>query len=126
MARAARPLLGEHDFLPFARPRQGASTVRTLSRLAVVREPEGTVRVDAAADAFCHHQVRFLAGALLAVGDGRRPEGWPAHVLAAGARDPRVELAPAHGLVLEEVRYPPAADLADHARAARRLRGTAR
>jgi tRNA pseudouridine38-40 synthase len=122
MGRAARPLLGEHDFLPFARPRPGATTVRTLTRLDVSREPGGVVRLDAEADAFCHHQVRFLAGALLAVGDGRRAVDWPSQVLAAGVRDPRVELAPAHGLVLEDVRYPPDGELAARVAAARQVR----
>ena len=64
------------------------------------------------ADAFCHNMVRALVGALLAVGDGRRPPGWPAEVLAAGVRDPAVHVAAPHGLCLEEVRYPPDAELA--------------
>ena len=37
------------------------------------------------ADAFCHNMVRALAGALLRVGDGSKPPGWPAQVLTAAA-----------------------------------------
>ena len=37
---------------------------------------------------------------------------WPAQVLAAGERDPRAGVVPAHGLVLEEVLYPPDEELA--------------
>jgi tRNA pseudouridine38-40 synthase len=58
--------------------------------------------------------VRALVGCLLPVGDGRRPAAWAAEVLTAGARDPAVSVAHAHGLTLEEVAYP-----ADHELAAR-------
>ena len=58
------------------------------------------------ADAFCHNMVRALVGALLAVGEGRQPAGWPAEVLAAAVRDPAVRVVPPHGLCLEEVGYP--------------------
>ena len=125
MARAAAPLVGEHDWLPFCRPREGASTVRTLLRLDWSRRPDGVLVADVEADAFCHHMVRSLVGASLAVGEGRRDEGWPARVLAAGVRDPAVPVVPPHGLVLEEVVYPPDAELAAQARRARVHRGTA-
>jgi len=66
--------------------------------------------------------VRALTGALLAVGDGRKPPGWPAAVLAARVRDPGVHVAPAHALCLEEVRYPAPGELAARAAATRRVR----
>jgi tRNA pseudouridine38-40 synthase len=74
------------------------------------------------ADAFCHHMVRSLVGALLTVGEGRRPIPWPAEVLAGGVRDAAVTVVPPHGLTLEEVAYPPDDELAaraDEARASR-------
>lgn len=112
---AAAALLGEHDFAAFCRRREGATTVRTLHRLSWSREPGGLVVADVEADAFCHSMVRALVGALLAVGDGRRPVEWPGRVLAAGVRDSAVTVAPALGLTLEEVRYPADADLAGRA-----------
>jgi tRNA pseudouridine38-40 synthase len=75
------------------------------------------------ADAFCHNMVRALVGALLAVGDGRRPVAWLAALLAAGVRDPAVTVAPPHPLCLEEVGYPPDDDLAARASLTRRRRG---
>ena len=45
---------------------------------------------------------------------GARSRG-PAEVLAAGQRDSAVTVAPAHGLTLEEVGYPPDAELAARA-----------
>jgi tRNA pseudouridine38-40 synthase len=74
------------------------------------------------ADAFCHHMVRALVGALLAVGEGRRPVGWPSGVLAAAVRDPAVRVVAPHGLCLEQVGYPKPAELAARAAQTRRIR----
>jgi tRNA pseudouridine38-40 synthase len=106
MNEAARACLGPHDFAAFCRRREGASTVRELLRLEWTRPASGVAVATVIADAFCHNMVRALAGGLLSVGDGRRPPGWLAEVLAAQVRDPSVIVAPPHGLCLEEVRYP--------------------
>jgi tRNA pseudouridine38-40 synthase len=66
--------------------------------------------------------VRSLVGALLAVGDGRRPPGWPAAQLVRTDRSSEVTVAPAHGLTLVEVGYPPDGELAARAAATRRRR----
>jgi len=122
MNEAARACLGEHDFAAFCRRRPGATTVRALIRLDWRRDGDGVAVATVVADAFCHNMVRSLVGALLAVGEGRRPPGWPAAVLAAAVRDPAVRVLPPHGLCLEEVGYPPPADLAARAADTRRLR----
>ncbi len=122
MHTAATGLLGEHDFAAYCRPREGASTIRTLLQLDVARDAEAVVVIEAAADAFCHNQVRAMVGALLAVGDGRRPVGWPAEVLAAGVRNSAVTVAPPHGLTLVAVEYPPDDELALQAQRTRRRR----
>jgi tRNA pseudouridine38-40 synthase len=115
MNEAARSCLGEHDFAAFCRRRPGATTVRALRRLDWQRDGDGIAVATVVADAFCHNMVRSLVGALLAVGEGRRPPGWPAAVLAAAVRDPAVRVMPPHGLCLEEVGYPTAGDLAARA-----------
>lgn len=74
------------------------------------------------ADAFCHSMVRALVGAVLPVGEGRKPVDWPALVLTSRTRDPHVAVVPPHGLVLEEVGYPPDQALAARAREARAVR----
>jgi tRNA pseudouridine38-40 synthase len=122
MTAASGPLLGEHDFAAFCRRRAGATTIRTLVELSWERAEGGLVVASVVADAFCHSMVRALVGALLAVGDGRRGADWPAALLAARVRDPAVVVAPAHGLTLEEVTYPPDSELAQRARSARRRR----
>jgi tRNA pseudouridine38-40 synthase len=122
MDAASRALVGLHDFAAFCRRREGATTVRTLLDYGWARDGAGFVVARVVADAFCHSMVRALVGAALAVGDGRRPVGWPADVLAGRVRDPGVGVAPAHGLVLEEVVYPDVAGLAARATQARAVR----
>jgi tRNA pseudouridine38-40 synthase len=122
MNQAALACLGEHDFAAFCRRRQGATTIRALRTLAWRREDDDIAVATVVADAFCHNMVRALVGALLAVGDGRRPPGWPASVLAAAVRDPAVRVMPPHALCLEEVGYPPPGALATRATQTRRLR----
>lgn len=122
MDEAARALVGLHDFAAFCRRREGATTVRTLLEYSWERLEDGTLAGTVVADAFCHSMVRALVGAVLPVGEGRRPAGWPAEIMAAGRRDPAVVVMPAHGLSLEEVVYPPEAELAARAEKARAVR----
>lgn len=122
MNAAAALLVGEHDFAAFCKQREGATTVRRLLRLDWTRDDDDVAVATVEADAFCHNMVRGLVGALLAVGEGRRPIAWPAEVLESRARNSAVMVAPAHGLTLEEVRYPPDAELAARATQTRRLR----
>jgi tRNA pseudouridine38-40 synthase len=64
--------------------------------------------------------VRSLVGVLLLVGDGRRTDAWPSKVLESGIRDSAV--APAHGLTLLGVDYPPDTELAARAEQTRNVR----
>ena len=122
MNEAAQGCLGEHDFAAFCRRREGASTVRTLLRLDWARTGPAVAEATVVADAFCHNMVRALVGAMLKVGEGRRPPGWPAQALAARVRDPAAPVVPPHGLCLVEVGYPADAGLAARAAAARQRR----
>ncbi len=119
---ASRLLLGEHDFAAFCRRREGASTVRALERLEWTRNDPHLLVAHVAADAFCHSMVRSLVGALLAVGDGRHPPGWPAGLLRRTTRGSGVTVAPAHGLTLVGVDYPDDDQLATRAKKTRALR----
>jgi tRNA pseudouridine38-40 synthase len=122
MNEAGLTCLGEHDFAAFCRRREGATTVRELLTLEWERAEPGVATGTVIADAFCHNMVRALTGALLAVGEGSRPVSWLADVLAAGRRDPAVQVAPAHPLCLEEVGYPDDATLAARSAQTRRVR----
>jgi tRNA pseudouridine38-40 synthase len=122
MGRAAALLVGEHDFVAFCRRREGASSVRAIESFDVARV-DGEIALTVQADAFCHSMVRSLVGALIAVGEGRRAEDWPASLLARTARADEVTVAPPHGLTLVAVGYPPDAELAARAVTTRRRRG---
>ena len=107
MRKAATPLLGEHDFAAFCRSRAGATTTRRL-RSVGIRRARGLVEIRLVADAFCWQMVRGIVGHLLLVGEGRRDPSSTADILAAADRSRAGNIAPAHGLVLEAVAYPPA------------------
>ncbi|MEH1012154.1 tRNA pseudouridine(38-40) synthase TruA [Micromonospora sp. CPCC 206060] len=120
---AAAGLVGEHDFVAYCRRKENATTLREVTRLDWRRDPDGILVATVQADAFCQAMVRSLVGAMLVVGDGRRPVGWPAGLLRRQERASEVTVAPAHGLTLVAVGYPD--DPAGYARRAeltRRLR----
>ncbi len=123
---AGQDLLGLRDFAAFCKPREGATTIRTLLDCRAVRrevEPgAGTVEVTVRADAFCHSMVRSLVGALTAVATGGRSPGWLREVRDASTRQSSVLVMPAHGLTLEEVGYPADGELAARAEQARSVR----
>lgn len=124
MAEAGRTLLGLRDFAPFCRPREGATTIRTLLDLSVRRRPDpaGTIECEIRADAFCHSMVRSVVGALVSVGTGQRDAAWLAEVAASAVRHNQVTVLPARGLCLEEVGYPPDDQLEERAARARSVR----
>ncbi len=121
---AADPMPGLHDFAAYCRPRPGATTIRTLQSFTWEREADGVLVAELRADAFCHGMVRSLVGASLAVGSARLPPGRMRELLGADGRTGEFPAAPAHGLTLVEVAYPPDGDLAGQAERARARRGS--
>lgn len=103
---ASAALVGQHDFAAYCRRKAQATTVRAVTALAWRREPDSILVATVEADAFCQAMVRSLVGALLAVGDGRRPVEWPASLLTRTDRASEVVVAPPHGLTLLAVGYP--------------------
>ncbi|WP_406267942.1 tRNA pseudouridine(38-40) synthase TruA [Actinacidiphila glaucinigra] len=122
MNEAARRLLGEHDFAAYCKKREGATTIRTLLELHWERDASGLAVATVRADAFCHNMVRALVGAMLLVGDGHRPAGFPGEVLAGRVRHSAVNVVRPHGLTLEEVGYPADELLGARNREARNMR----
>ncbi len=122
MNEAATLLLGEHDFAAYCKKREGATTIRRLLELHWERDAQGLAVATVRADAFCHNMVRALVGAMLLVGDGHRPVGFPGEVLAGKVRHSAVNVVRPHGLTLEEVGYPADELLAERAVAARNKR----
>ena len=122
MNAEAATVAGRHDFHSFCKPREGATTIRTLEDFRFVRGEDGVLVAHLRADAFCHNMVRALVGAALMVGGGREPQGWLAGRLVEKVRDAKTKLAAPHPLVLEEVAYPEAAELGTRAEQTRAKR----
>lgn len=122
MNEAAQALIGEHDFAAYCKWREGASTIRAIQHLRWERDDLGIAVMTIQADAFCHSMVRSVVGALLPVGDGRKPVAWPGEVLRNASRDSGVTVMPPYPLILEDVGYPPDAELAARQRETRSLR----
>lgn len=107
MQAGARHLVGEHDFSSFrAVACQAKSPVRSVHRLALTSSGR-LLYLDVQANAFLHHMVRNIAGVLISVGRGEQPADWVAEVLAHRDRTRGGITAPADGLYLVGVRYPP-------------------
>ena len=62
---------------------------------------------DVAANRFLHHMVRFVVGTMLEVASGARPRDDFVALLTAATNDEVSPPAPAAGLCLEHVHYPP-------------------
>lgn len=106
MQRASRALVGEHDFTSYrAIGCQAKSPVKTVHHLELIRFGRFIV-LDIRANAFLHHMVRNIAGVLMQIGAGERPESWAAEVLQARDRREGGLTAPAYGLYLVDVTYP--------------------
>jgi len=106
MRQAAAALLGEHDFSSFRSSQcQARHPVRTLHRLDI--EERGPFLVfTLRANAFLHHMVRNLIGALLHIGQGRQPAHWMPALLAARDRRLAAPTFAPDGLYLSAIEYP--------------------
>ncbi len=103
---ASTLLLGNHDFAAFCKYREGATTVRNLMRFKWVRDADGYLIADIAADAFCYSMVRNLVGAVVCVAEGRNSLEWISAMLANKERVPDSLVFVAKGLTLDHVDYP--------------------
>jgi tRNA pseudouridine38-40 synthase len=113
MRAAARLLIGTHDFSAFrAAECQARSPVRILRQLDVQRVGD-FVLLEVTANAFLHHMVRNIAGLLVHVGQGEAPPEFAAEVLVGRDRRRAPATAPAGGLYLWRVEYPPVFGLPD-------------
>ncbi|MFE7843896.1 tRNA pseudouridine(38-40) synthase TruA [Microbacterium sp. NPDC057407] len=106
MDAAARSLIGLHDFAAYCKPREEATTIRTLLEFDWHRADDGVLLANVKADAFCHSMVRALVGACVAVGEGRLDVDDVADIRDARERVPEVKVLAARGLTLTEVGYP--------------------
>ncbi len=104
--KASALLLGNHDFAAFCKFREGSTTIRNLVRFHWIRDQEGYLVADIAADAFCYSMVRNLVGAVVCVAEGRNNLDWISAMLANKERVPDSLVFEARGLTLRHVEYP--------------------
>ncbi|KHK99295.1 pseudouridine synthase [Microbacterium mangrovi] len=106
MDAAARSLTGLHDFAAYCKPRDEATTIRTLLEFDWQRDRDRVLVAHIRADAFCHSMVRALVGACVAVGQGRLEVEDAARLRDEGQRTSAFKVLAARGLTLTEVGYP--------------------
>ena len=124
MREGARHLVGEHDYSSFRSSQcQAASPVRTMTSLDITRRGRFFV-FTLRANAFLHHMVRNIIGALVYVGQGRHPPEWIAQLLVERDRRKAAPTFSPDGLYLTAVGYPdvpelPCTDSSDEVQLAR-------
>jgi tRNA pseudouridine38-40 synthase len=115
MSEAARHVLGEHDFTSFAASDPDSSARESGLEQNCIRSVHESVWTSEAdhwtyrvtGNGFLHHMVRNLVGTLLEVGRGSLPADSIPEILAARSRSAAGPTAPARGLFLVSVKYPP-------------------
>ena len=107
MRKAAKYLIGRHDFKSFQAYdplRAERQTVRTIKKIAIKKEGN-LIHMDVMADGFLYKMVRNIVGTLLAIGSGQVPLGDMPKILKAKNRKSAWNTAPAEGLCLMAVKY---------------------
>ncbi|MEP6503328.1 MAG: tRNA pseudouridine(38-40) synthase TruA [Betaproteobacteria bacterium] len=96
--QAAAALIGEHDFSAFRSSQcQALSPIKQMRRIVIDRIGDYW-RFEFEANAFLHHMVRNLMGALITIGSGNQPPAFIAELLAQRDRALAPPTFPAAGL----------------------------
>ena len=105
MSRAAKALIGKHDWTSFCSASEPSDARVREMRSARVARHRDFVELELVAEGFLRGLARSIAGALAEVGRGKRPPEWVGQVLQARDRRQAARTAPAGGLTLMEVIY---------------------
>jgi len=111
MQQAASHIVGKKDFAAFeatGSPRQ--STIRNVMDVVVRDEvvwDRRKVVIEVEANGFLYNMVRIIAGTLVEVGQGKRTADSIPELIQSTDRTRAGMTAPAHGLYLWQVHYPP-------------------
>ena len=107
MHTAAQALVGEHDFSAFRSVQcQSKTTVRRVERIEVRRQGD-YLWLEITANAYLHHMVRNIVGTLITVQREPDPASVMIRLLKGADRRSAGATAPAAGLYLWRVEYPP-------------------
>ncbi|NYT64959.1 tRNA pseudouridine(38-40) synthase TruA [Alcaligenaceae bacterium] len=106
MQQAAQFLIGQHDFSSFRSSQcQAASPIRSLTALDIHQQGDFFL-FRFQANAFLHHMIRNLMGALIYIGQGKHAPAWVSELLAQGDRRLAAPTFSPAGLYLAGVDYP--------------------
>lgn len=106
MAEAIKLVLGEHDFSSFRSSQCQAPTPIRKMISARVERKGGLILIHFCANAFLHHMVRNLVGALVMIGQGREPVSFMSHLLEVKDRTQGAPTFSAAGLYFLSAAYP--------------------
>jgi tRNA pseudouridine38-40 synthase len=102
-------LIGIHDFVAFGTPpKKGGITIREIF-WATWKDESGELVFEIAGNAFLYHMVRRIVSVQVEIGQGKRLPENLTNLLNGEIETPIGRLAPANGLTLVEVIYPPEA-----------------
>jgi tRNA pseudouridine38-40 synthase len=109
LERASASIVGDHCFVAFAVRGTAPDTDdhRCTVHSATWRDRAGGVVFEIEANRFLHHMVRFLVGTFVEVASGRRDRESVEQLLTATCNNEVSPPAPAQGLFLDCVTYPP-------------------
>lgn len=105
MREASLALIGEHDFSSFRSSQcQASSPVRVIWSIKFTQLGR-LISIEFVANAFLHHMIRNLVGALFEIGARRKPVHWMLDLLQARDRRAGSATFAAEGLYLSGVDY---------------------
>lgn len=106
MRKAAKMMLGEHDFKTFCNAKaEYASYVRTIHSIDIVEVKESHLRFEIYGKNFLYKMVRNIVGSLIYIGCGKIDIQSLPDILQGRCRTLAGVTAPAHGLTLHKVVY---------------------
>ncbi len=105
MRKAARHLIGRHDFSAFRASACNAKTPVRRLRSIDIRKRGEFIEITLEADAFLMHMARNIVGTLVETGLGRYTDDDVKQMLRSRDRTTAGRTAPAHGLYLVSVSY---------------------
>jgi len=109
MEKAAKILIGEHDFSAFrAANCSSPSPLKNIHEILISKKRfrYSTLQIEFEANSFLQHMVRIISGTLVEVGQGRKNIDEVAEALESGQRELAGITAPSHGLYSLDVIYP--------------------
>ena len=105
MKRAAKFLIGKHDFSAFRSTHcQAKMTFRSIDKIIISKKYD-CIEIRVEGKSFMHNQVRIIVGTLIKVGINKLNELSVKEILNSRDRKRAGPTAPAEGLYLEKIIY---------------------